>query len=132
MCHRKRSSRVVGLILGAQLVLLVVGCTQATLDPTAPASDGVQGWAVLARKEDYGDVGMSGLFVDYIDVVQMRQMLEDFGWQPDHIRELREYDRWVLQDGLDWLAENADQDDIALLYVAGHGKFLKEVLVWGE
>jgi hypothetical protein len=128
MCHRRRSSRVVRIIL---VLLLLAGCSQATPDPAAPAGDGVvQGWAVLARKEDYSDVGMSDLLVDYIDVVQTRQMLEDSGWQPDHIRELREYDRRTLQDGLDWLAENADQDDVAFLYVAGHGKFLSEVLVW--
>jgi len=90
----------------------------------------VQGWAVLAQKDDYSDVDMTDILVDYIGITQMRQVLEDSGWEPNHIHELREFDRETLQDNLDWLAENADQDDIAFLYVAAHGKYLRDVLIW--
>ncbi|MDY7040100.1 MAG: serine hydrolase, partial [Chloroflexota bacterium] len=105
----------------------------ATAAPTAPSGDGVvQGWAVLAEKDDYSDVNMSDLPVDYIGIAQMRQVLEDSGWEADHVRELREFDREALQDGLDWLAEDADEDDIVFLYVTSHGKYLKDVLAWGD
>ncbi len=92
----------------------------------------VQGWAVLAEKDDYSDVDMTDLLVDYIGVTQMRQVLEESGWAPKHIVELREFDRESLQDNLDWLAENADQDDVVFLYVAAHGSYLRAVLVWDE
>jgi murein DD-endopeptidase MepM/ murein hydrolase activator NlpD len=92
----------------------------------------VQGWAVLAEKDDYSDVDMTDLPVEYIGIAQMRQMLEGSGWTPDQIIELREFDRETLQDNLDWLAENADQDDVVFLYVAAHGKYLSDVLVWDE
>jgi hypothetical protein len=103
----------------------------ATPTPAVTAGDGVvQGWAVLAEKDDYSDVDMTDLLVDYIGITQMRQVLEHSGWEQDHIHELREFDRETLQDDLDWLAEKADQDDIALLYVAAHGMYLKKVLAW--
>lgn len=102
------------------------------LDVDAFGDGVVQGWAVLAEKDDYSDVGMSDLLVDYIGVAQMCQVLGDSGWAPDQVHELREFDRESLQEELDWLAENADQDDIVLLYVAAHGRYLRDVLAWGE
>jgi hypothetical protein len=97
------------------------------------ASDGeANGWATLAEKDDYSDVEMTDLPVGYINITQLRQQLLDAGWQESHIHELREFDRETLQGGLDWLAENADQDDIVFLYVAAHGKYLKEVVAWDE
>ena len=97
---------------------------------TPAADDSVQGWAVLAEKDDYSDVDMTDLLVDHIDIVQLRQALEEAGWDPDHIRELREFDRETLQDGLDWLEENGDENDVVFLYVAAHGSYLRDVLLW--
>lgn len=99
---------------------------------TSTDSNVVQGWAVLAQKDDYSDVDMADLPVDYAGVTQMRQVLEDSGWNPDHIHELREFDRETLLDDLDWLEENADEDDVVFLYVAAHGKYLSDVVLWGE
>ena len=92
----------------------------------------VQGWAILAQKDDYDDVNMTNLPVDYIGITQMRHALENAGWEPEHIRELREFDRESLQAGLDWLAKSADRDDVVLLYVTAHGMYLEKVLVWDE
>jgi Tol biopolymer transport system component/formylglycine-generating enzyme required for sulfatase activity len=105
----------------------------ATPTPTTLTTDRkVQGWAILAQKDDYSDVDMTDLAVDYIGITQMRQVLESSGWKPEHIREQREFDRDTLQEGLDWLAENADQDDVVFLYVAAHGMYLRNVLAWDE
>ena len=119
-------------LLSPILLALVVACL-ASCTPGKPASDGVvKGWAVLAEKDDYSDVEMTNLLVDYINITQLRQQLLDAGWQENHIHELREFDWETLQDDLDWLAENADQDDIVFLYVAAHGKYLREVVTWNE
>lgn len=101
-----------------------------TAIPSLPLSS--DGWAVLAEKDDYEDVQMTSLPVDYINVVQLHQLLLDFGWQESHVRQVREFDRDTLQDGLDWLEENADPDDVVFLYVAAHGKYLNDVLRWRE
>ncbi len=109
----------------------------ATAAPTAEtstkaaAADGdVQGWAVLAEKDDYTDGNMSNLPVDYIGITQMREVLEAAGWDTAHIREDREFDRASLESGLDWLEDNADQDDIVVLYVGAHSMYLQQVLRW--
>ena len=106
--------------------------TQSTPTASVPAADVVTGWAVLAQKDDYSDVDMTDILVDYIGITQMRQALKEAGWDPDHIHELPEFDRETLQDGLDWLEENGDENDVVFLYVAAHGSYLRNVLLWGD
>jgi hypothetical protein len=129
-----RKHTFVRLLLSILLTLAVVCLASCVPRRSArAASDGVvNGWAVLAEKDDYSDVEMTDLLVDYINITQLRQQLLDAGWQESHIHELREFDREALQDGLGWLAGSADQDDIVFLYVAAHGKYLREVVTWGE
>jgi hypothetical protein len=92
----------------------------------------VTGWAVLAQKDDYSDVDMTDLPVDHIGIKQMRQVLEDAGWDPNQIRDVEEFDRKALEDGLDWLEGSAAADDLVLVYVAAHGRYLRDVLVWED
>ncbi len=50
-------------------------CSQATPDQTQaqPVNDSpVEVYAVLAEKDDYSDVEMSNLLVDYIDIKRMQ------------------------------------------------------------
>jgi len=105
---------------------------EQTAPPATTDVGTVNSWAVLAQKDDYSDVDMTDILVDYIGIAQMRQVLEDSGWNSDHIHELPEFDRETLQDELDWLEENADEDDVVFLYVASHGRYLRDVLLWGE
>lgn len=92
--------------------------------------DPVDGWAVLAEKDDYKDVGMTDMLVDYVDIAVMRQALEKAGWNPEQIHDLREFDRESLQAELDWLETSADENDIALLYVTGHAGYLVDEQWW--
>ena len=62
----------------------------------------------------------------------MRQTLEDAGWAADQIHDVREFTRETLRDELNWLAEHADGDDIALLYVAAHGRYLRDMVAWND
>ena len=106
--------------------------------PTAPGSgtaevdDHVTGWAVLAEKDNYDDVDMTNMPVGHIGLEQMRAVLEDAGWRADRIQELREFDRTALEAGLDWLEDNVQEDDLVLVYVASHGRYLQDVLRWGD
>jgi pimeloyl-ACP methyl ester carboxylesterase len=107
--------------------------TATASPPPQPAGDGVvHGWAVLAEKDYYADVGKTDLVVDYISITRLHQLLSRLGWQQDHIRELREFDRQDLRGGLDWLVVNADADDVILLNVAAHGSYLREDLGWSS
>jgi hypothetical protein len=108
-------------------------------DALAPSSSGqeahtagITGWAVLAEKDDYSDVDMADLPVDYVGIQQMRQVLEGVGWDPDQIHDVEEFDRNTLQDELDWLEVNAAEDDLVLVYVSAHGRYLRDVLTWDD
>ena len=92
----------------------------------------VEGWAVLAEKDDYQGLNLGDMLVDYIDIILMRQVLENSGWNPDHIHDLREFNRETLQAELDWLEESADENDIVFLYVAAHGSYLRSVILWHD
>ena len=96
------------------------------------ASDTVQGWAVLAAKEDYSDVGMNDLLVDYIDNTRMRDALLGLGWNSEQIHELEGFDRESLQTELDWLQNTADENDVVLFYVTAHGKYLSDIIGWSD
>ncbi|MCK4471968.1 MAG: caspase family protein, partial [Anaerolineae bacterium] len=112
--------------------LMAIPAVTPTHSPR-PAGDGVvNGWAVLAEKDDYSDVEMTDLPVDYINVIQLHQLLLDFGWQEERIRELREFDQENLRQALDWLADNADEDDVVFFYVTAHSSFLREVVRWRD
>jgi hypothetical protein len=128
-----RQRHVIGFVLAAQILVALSGCRGASIRRQTLSFDGVvEGWAVLAEKDNYTGLHMTDLSVDYIDVLRLRRVLESAGWAEDHILELREFDYADLQDGLDWLAQNADGDDIAFLYVAAHSTYLDNVLDWGQ
>ena len=103
------------------------GENSASVDPNP-----VEGWAVLAAKDDYDDVGMTAMPVDYIDNARLLEALEDSGWDTDHIHEVREFNRESLQSELDWLEEVADENDVVFLYVTSHGKYLSDVVLWED
>lgn len=113
-------------ILLVIILFLATGCENFGLS----VDNAIDGWAVLAEKDDYSGLNMDDLLVDYIDITRMRQALENSGWNLDHIHELREFNRETLQTELDWLEENADENDIVILYVSGHGGYLIDVLKW--
>ena len=92
----------------------------------------MEGWAVLAEKDDYSDVEMNDLPVDYANLTLLSERLRGFGWQESHIREAPEFDQEDLRQALDWLASNADEDDLVFFYVAAHGSYLREVVGWSE
>jgi hypothetical protein len=94
--------------------------------------DPVEGWAVLAEKDYYSDVGKVDIPVDYINNTRILEVLEDSGWDPDHIHEVREFDRESLQSELDWLEEVADENDIVFLNVISHGSYLRDFVLWGD
>jgi hypothetical protein len=125
----KRTRTVIGVVLLVPLAALSYGILTR---PAPPPSDGlVEGWAVLAERDDYTGM-MTSLMVDFVGISQMHQMLEQSGWEPDHIRELRDFERDSLERGLSWLAENADGDDIVLLYVFGHYGYIENWIEWDE
>ena len=92
----------------------------------------VEGWAVLAAKEDYSAEGMTDLSANHIDIDRMHQALIDQGWDPDNIHELKEFSKSELLEELDWLEENADGNDLVFFYITAHGEYLRRILGWND
>ena len=104
---------------------------EPSLTPTETV-DSVQGWAVLAEKDDFSDVGMTDMLVDYISNKVLSETLVKAGWDAENIHELDGFDRASLEQELDWLEEVADENDIVFFYVASHGNHLIYNIAWDE
>jgi hypothetical protein len=104
--------------------------------PTSTPSRAVQGWAVLAQKEDYTDVGepeSSNVHTNFLDLYRLRALLLYSGWEDSHVLELRDtFGQDEIRQALDWLAVFADADDLVLFYYHGHGSFLREDVRWSD
>lgn len=113
----------------AVLILLsACGNSQPATEDPGP----VEVYAVLAAKDDYKDVGMTDLLVDYVDLTRLRAALESLGWPAESIIELREFTREDLIVELDRLEAQADANDLVFFYVTGHGRYLSDVVVWQD
>jgi hypothetical protein len=92
----------------------------------------VDGWAILAERDYYSEYGMADLPVDYVNIERVHQLLLDLGWEEGHIREVREFDQDDLREALDWMASNADADDLVFMHVSAHGTFLRDAMSWAS
>ncbi len=110
-------------------------CSQAAPDQiqAQPINDSpVEVYAVLAEKDDYSDVDMSNLLVDYIDIKRIRAALEELGWPAENIHDIKEFDRESLITELDWLEEVADSNDLVFFYVTAHGNYMRYLVHWND
>jgi hypothetical protein len=112
------------------IAIILTAC--GNLQPANEDAGPVEVFAVLAEKDDYKDVGMTDLLVDYIDNARLREALISLGWPADSIIELREFDRMDLESELDRLAIEADANDLVFFYVTGHGRYLSDVISWNS
>ncbi|RLD98383.1 MAG: hypothetical protein DRJ13_11030, partial [Bacteroidetes bacterium] len=118
----------------AQIVLKNDSATSPTAEsaPINPPDNPVEVWAVLAAKDDYSDVGMTDMLVDYIDLNRVRDALISLGWDMEQMHFLKGFDQMDLQAELDWLQENADENDLVFFYVTAHGTYLRKNILWNS
>jgi len=92
----------------------------------------VGGWAVLLEMNEFPE-GSSDLPVEFINSERMQTALLSLGWQSDHIYVVRDnLTISVVQETVEWLVNNTDSDDIALLYIFTHGTWMRNVLLWND
>lgn len=106
----------------------LTGCTPPSANQTGDSI--VNHWAVLMEKDDYSDVGMTDLLVDYTSLEQMTSSLIQQGWESEQMHIHEGFDSEVLLNELSWLQDQADADDVVFVYLAGHGRYFSEVLQW--
>jgi len=92
----------------------------------------VGGWAVLLEMNEFPE-GWSDLPVEFINSERMQTTLLSLGWQSDHIYLVHDnLTISVVQEAVEWLVNNTDSDDIALLYIFTHGMWMRNVLLWND
>lgn len=127
----KKKSYLVLLILFSTF-LIISGCKYSGADPTLAPDNPVEYYAVLAAKDDYSDVGMTDLLVDYIDLKRVRDALLAQGWELDQLHSLKGFDQADLLAELNWLEDNADQNDVVFFYITAHGTYLRKNINWAS
>lgn len=92
----------------------------------------VGGWAVLLEMNEFPE-GWSDLPVEFINSERMQTALLSLGWQSDHIYVVHDnLTISVVKETVEWLVNNTDSDDIALLYIFTHGMWMRNVLLWND
>lgn len=104
--------------------------TDEAAAPSLYPDNPVEYYAVLAAKDDYSDVGMTDMLVDYIDLQRVQDALVGLGWDLEQMHILKGFDQAALQAELDWLEENTDQNDLVFFYITAHGTYLRQNINW--
>lgn len=95
------------------------------------SASGVTGWAVLAAKENYSDTGGTDIETGFLNIHQMKALLAYYGWQDDHILEIRDtLGVGEVRAALDWLEQVANEEDVVLLFIQAHSSYLRDELKW--
>jgi hypothetical protein len=77
--------------------------------------------------------GWSDLPVEFINSKRLQTTLINLGWQSDHIYVVNDnLTISAVQEAVEWLVNNTDTDDIALLYIFTHGNWMRNVLLWNS
>ena len=92
----------------------------------------VDGWGVLLEMNEFPE-GWSDLPVEFINSERMQTVLFSLGWRSDHVYIIHDnLTISVVQEAVEWLVNNTDCDDIALLYIFTHGMWMRNVLLWND
>ncbi|MFX0079578.1 MAG: hypothetical protein ACFE8O_10110 [Candidatus Hermodarchaeota archaeon] len=89
-----------------------------------------EGWAVLLEMNDYPDP-ITDLPTDFSDSRKWNATLQSLGWQTHHIQFYHGFlDQHVGEAALQFLARNADANDIVLFYIFAHGSWIRDHMQW--
>lgn len=92
----------------------------------------MEGWAVLMEINDFPE-GYTDLPVDFVDIERLQNMLVHHKWQKNHILVKKDMiAQETVREGLQYLKENADANDIVLFYIGSHGEYILYDLKWNE
>jgi len=95
-------------------------------------NESVDGWAVLLEMNEFPEE-WSDIPVGFINSERMQTALFTLGWQSDHMYILKDnLTISVVRKAVEWLINNTDSDDVALLYIFTHGNWMRNVLQWND
>jgi len=97
------------------------------------STERVEGWAAILEMNNFPEGWSSCPSLDFMNSEMMSHALIELGWQSDHIYVRRDnLTIPVVEESVEWLMENSDVNDIALLYIFTHGMWMHWELLWNE
>ncbi len=121
-------------IIAIITILILPSCTTTTKTATNEYTmlEPAKTWVVLMEMNDFPK-GYSDLPIDFINSKQMKEMFEKLGIQEDHILVKRD-DMSIqsVKDSITWMKENSNENDTVFFYIASHGSWLRNKLLWNK
>jgi hypothetical protein len=113
-------------------LLLTLVLVQLTMDVKG-SLERVEGWAAILEVNNFPEGWSSFPSIDFINSGMLSHALIELGWRSDHIYV--QHDNLtipVVEEAVEWLINNSNDDDIALLYIFTHGSWMRNVLLWND
>ena len=127
--HRESES-----LLGILLVITMVVAVSfiPSVSATGTSQDTRDGWAAIMEINEYPE-GWTDIPTDYNDTHRWVDTLTTLGWQESHILIVNEaFDLAQVVGAIQFLIDNTDENDIALLYLAAHGMWLNNTIAQND
>lgn len=98
----------------------------------AASNSAREGWAAILEMNDFpGD--SSDLLTGFSDTHKWNATLHAYGWQSDHIYIVNgELTSTVGRNALDFLINNADENDVVFFFIFAHGNWIGNEMMWSS
>jgi hypothetical protein len=121
-------------LLGIFLVITIVVAISYVPSVSAieTSQDTRDGWAAIMEINYYPE-GWTDIPTNYNDTHRWVDTLETLGWQESHILIVNEaFDLAQVVEAIQFLIDNTDENDIALLFMAAHGMWLNNTIAQND
>ena len=96
------------------------------------SQDARDGWAAIMEINEYPE-GWTDIPTNYNDTNRWVNTLTTLGWQENHILIVNEaFDLTQVVEAIQFLIDNADENDVALLFIAAHGMWLNNTIAQND
>ncbi len=123
-----------GSLLGILLVVTMVVAMSfvPSISAIGTSQDTRDGWAAIMEINYYPE-GWTDIPANYNDTHRWVDTLTTLGWQESHILIVNEaFDLAQVVETIQFLIDNTDENDIALLFMAAHGLWLNNTIAQND
>ncbi len=125
LMHRENGSLVCILLV---ITMVLALSFTPSVSASGTSQDTREGWAAIMEINYYPE-GWTDIPTDYKDTHRWVDTLTTLGWQESHLLIVNEaFDLAQVVQAIQFLNNNTDANDIALLFIAAHGIWLNNTI----